>query len=151
MGDFAAIVLPVFTVSAAMTVLNVLTARARAEAEAPAPAAAPSAPPMGGSRFRERLSPRLRGAAIHAVEAEDHYLRVHTDRGSELILMRLADALAELEGVEGAQTHRSWWVAREAVTDVRRADGRATLTLKDGAQAPVSRSFAPALRAAGWF
>jgi DNA-binding LytR/AlgR family response regulator len=65
--------------------------------------------------------------------------------------MRLADALAELEGLEGAQVHRSWWVARAAVTGARRGEGRATLTLKNGALAPVSRTYARALREAGWY
>ena len=105
----------------------------------------------GPPRFFDRLPPRLRGAAIHAVQAEDHYLRIHTDRGSDLILMRLSDAVAELEGLEGAQTHRSWWVARDAVRDVRRGDGRATLTLDGGLVVPVSRRHARALRAAGWY
>ena len=141
---------PVLIVSAAMTVLNVLTLRARTLQAAP-PAEAEARAPPRPVRFRERLPPRLRGAEVYAVEAEDHYLRVHTDRGSDLLLMRLADAVTELEGIEGAQTHRSWWVAREAVAAVRRGDGRATLTLKDGSEAPVSRSFAPALREAGWF
>ena len=85
------------------------------------------------------------------MEAEDHYLRLHTSRGSDLILMRLADAVAELEGIEGAQTHRSWWVAKAAVVDARRGDGRAVLTLTNGVEAPVSRSYAGALRAAGWY
>ena len=39
--------------------------------------------------------------------------------------MRLSDAVEELEGLEGAQTHRSWWVARDAVRGVERGDGRA--------------------------
>ncbi len=102
-------------------------------------------------RFLDRLPPRLRGAVIHAVQAEDHYLRIHTDRGSDLILMRLSDAVAELEGLEGAQTHRSWWVARDAVRDIKRGDGRATLTLDGGLTVPVSRRHARALRAAGWY
>ena len=85
------------------------------------------------------------------MQSEDHYLRVHTDRGSDLILMRLADALQELEGLEGAQTHRSWWVARSAVRDVSRGDGRATLTLDGGLSVPVSRRYAKALRDAGWY
>ena len=85
------------------------------------------------------------------MEAEDHYLRLHTSKGSDLILMRLSDAVTELEGVEGAQTHRSWWVARAAVVDVRRSEGRASLKLKGGQDAPVSRSYARALRQAGWF
>ena len=111
------------------------------------------AAPAGGApaRFLERLPFKLRGAALYAVEAEDHYLRLHTDRGSDLILMRLSDAVVELEGLEGAQTHRSWWVAKEAVAGAERADGRAVLKLKNGVEAPVSRTYAKALREAGWF
>ncbi|WP_235559357.1 LytTR family DNA-binding domain-containing protein [Brevundimonas sp. Leaf168] len=85
------------------------------------------------------------------MQAEDHYLRIHTDRGSDLILMRLSDAVEELEGLEGAQTHRSWWVAREAVRAVERGDGRATLTLDGGLSAPVSRRYARMLRDAEWW
>ena len=102
-------------------------------------------------RFLERLPAKLEGAEVWAVEAEDHYLRLHTSKGQDLILMRLSDAIAELEGIEGAQTHRSWWVARSAVSEAARGDGRATLTLKDGAEAPVSRGYAKRLREAGWF
>ncbi len=85
------------------------------------------------------------------MEAEDHYLRVRTSGGDELILLRLSDAIAELEGVEGARTHRSWWVARAAVAGVRRGDGRAVITLPDGTEVPVSRSYAKVLRDAGWW
>jgi DNA-binding LytR/AlgR family response regulator len=106
--------------------------------------------PVASVRFAERLPPKLRGAAIWAVEAEDHYLRLHTSRGQDLILMRLSDAIAELDGIEGAQVHRSWWVARSAIADIARADGRATLTLQDGSEVPVSRTYAKLLREAGW-
>lgn len=134
---------PVFIVTCSMTALNYLAQR-----EPPETHAAPSgaAPP----RFLERLPAKLRGSEIFAVEAEDHYLRLHTSKGQDLILMRLSDAVAELEGLEGAQVHRSWWVAKAAVEDARRGDGRATLTLKDGAQVPVSRAYAKALRTSGW-
>ncbi len=148
-GGLVYIYPPVLLVSVLMTALNYL-AMVRAP-PAPAPethAAPPGAPPP---RFLERLPPKLRGGELYAVQAEDHYLRLHTSRGSDLILLRLADAVAELEGIEGAQTHRSWWVARDAVAGARRADGRATLTLKNGVEAPVSRSYAGALRQAGWF
>lgn len=64
--------------------------------------------------FLDRLTPRLRDSVLYAVEAQDHYLRVHTDKGSDLILLRLADAIGELSAVEGAQTHRSWCLARQA-------------------------------------
>lgn len=103
-------------------------------------------PPM----LAQRLRPGLRDAAILALEAEDHYVRVHTPQGSELILIRLADAIAEMGDVEGARTHRSWWVARAAVKEARRADGRATLTLTNGAEAPVSRNAVSELVKRGW-
>ncbi len=101
-------------------------------------------------KFLARLPLKLRGGEVWAVEAEDHYLRLHTSKGQDLILMRLADAVAELEGIEGMQVHRSWWVARDAITDARRGDGRATLTLKDGSEVPVSRTYAAQLREKGW-
>jgi hypothetical protein len=138
-------VLPsVFGVTLVMTGLAFLVRRPMTQTHA----ARPDAPPP---KFLERLPPRLRGAELFAVEAEDHYLRLHTSLGQDLVLMRLADALVELEGLEGAQTHRSWWVARAAVASAERLDGRAVLTLKDGAEVPVSRGFARALRTAGWF
>ena len=101
-------------------------------------------------KFLDRLPLKLRGAEVWAVEAEDHYLRLHTSKGQDLILLRLADAIAELEGIEGAQVHRSWWVARDAIADAKRGDGRATLKLKDGAEVPVSRTYAGLLRDRGW-
>ena len=93
----------------------------------------------------------MQQADIYAVEAEDHYLRVHTETGSALVLMRLSDAIAQLEEIEGARTHRSWWVAKAAIADARRGRGRATLTLRNGLEAPVSRTYAPALRRDGWY
>jgi len=132
---------PVLLVSLAMTSINMLI-----ETRRDAMTAAGPNPP----KFLERLPLKLRGAEVWAVEAEDHYLRLHTSKGQDLILMRLADAVTELEGIEGAQVHRSWWVARDAITDARRGDGRATLTLKDGAEVPVSRTYAGQLREKGW-
>jgi hypothetical protein len=106
----------------------------------------PASPPL-----LAHLPARLRGARIEAVEAEDHYLRVHTDRGAAMILMRLCDAVAELEGLQGSRTHRSWWVARAAVAEAARGRGRAVLTLKCGVTVPVSRTYAPMLRRDGWY
>lgn len=144
------LVLPVALVSAAVMAVNLLAHRRPVETHAapPAPDPAAAAPPL---RFLERLPPKLRGSALYAVEAQDHYLTLHTSRGSDLILFRLADAVAELDGLEGAQTHRSWWVARDGYTQARRTDGRAMLTLKSGAEAPVSRTYVKTLREEGWF
>lgn len=130
----------------AMTAIMVLVSWPGRATHAP-PAGAPASP----IRFMERLPAKLKGAVIYAVSSEDHYLRLHTSKGSDLILMRLADAISELEGLEGVQTHRSWWVAREAVEGARRDGDRVTLTLKGGVDAPVSRPNIKPLRDAGWF
>lgn len=134
-------------VSLVMTAINHLAADRAGRRQVTHAAPAGAAP----VKFLDRIPLKLRGGELYAVQAEDHYLRLHTSKGSDLILMRLADAVAELEGIEGAQTHRSWWVARAAVQDARRSDGRAVLTLKTGIEAPVSRSYAGVLRNAGWF
>ncbi|HEY3950871.1 LytTR family DNA-binding domain-containing protein [Phenylobacterium sp.] len=114
----------------------------------PAPTAAPA---PSDEAFRQRLSAKHRAARLIAVEAEDHYLRVHTDLGSELISLRFSDALGELAGVTGFQVHRSWWAAADAIEGVRWRRGRGELRLAGGLVAPVSRTHAAGLKAAGWF
>lgn len=101
-------------------------------------------------KFIERLPFKFKKAQIYAINAEDHYLRVHTSVGETMILMRLYDAIKELEGIEGSQTHRSWWVAKEAINDVVKGDGRVNFRLKNDELAPVSRSFQSALKAQNW-
>ena len=101
--------------------------------------------------FRLRLSAKRREAALIAVEAEDHYLRVHTDAGQELITARFGDALKELDAAPGFRTHRSWWVAAGAIDDVKWLRGRGEARLKCGLVVPISRSQAAPLKAAGWF
>ena len=96
--------------------------------------------------FLKRLPLEFQDARLYALSSEDHYLRVHTDRGEELILMRLADAVRELDAAAGMQTHRSWWVARDGIAKISNFDGKQTLTLKSGATALVSRSRKSAFR-----
>ena len=116
----------------------------------PAPAAAPSeAPTAAPAKLIARLAPRL-GGEVLALQAEDHYVRVHTPLGSELLLMRFGDAIEELGGLAGERVHRSWWVARSAVGAARVDGRRACLTLTNGLQAPVSREATSRLRRAGW-
>ena len=101
------------------------------------------------ARFMQRLPVKYRTADLWAVSSEDHYLRVHTSLGEELILMRLADAMRDLAGTDGLQTHRSWWVARDGVADTRREGGKLSLVLKSGKVAPVARTHASAVKQAG--
>ena len=112
------------------------------------PPVAVAAPP--GPRLLDRLPPHL-GRDVVALEMEDHYARAHTMLGSTLLLMRMRDAVAELDGIAGAQVHRSWWVARGAVTGVARDGRNLRLRLSNGVEAPVARAAVTELKAAGWF
>jgi DNA-binding LytR/AlgR family response regulator len=142
--------LPVLVVIAAMVFISQLVQRRPVETHATdtGPSVAQSSQQAA---IMARLPHKLRGAKLHAVQAEDHYIRLYTSAGSDLVLLRFSDALAELRGLEGAQVHRSWWVARDAVESSRREDGKLHLVLRDGTKAPVSRTFTRALHAEGWF
>jgi DNA-binding LytR/AlgR family response regulator len=106
--------------------------------------------PEAERQFRLRLSANRRGARLIALEAEDHYVRVHTEAGSELLSMRFSQAMDELAAAHGYRLHRSWWVAADAVESVRWTRGGGEARLAGGLVAPVSRSCAPVLKTAGW-
>ncbi|HEU0285333.1 MAG TPA: LytTR family DNA-binding domain-containing protein [Sphingomicrobium sp.] len=106
-------------------------------------AAAAEYPP----EFVSKLPAALR-RDILALEAEDHYVRVHTLHGSALVLMRLADAAALIDSRLGLRVHRSWWVAKDGVRALERTSGRAIARLVDGTAVPISRTHLPAARTA---
>ncbi len=106
-------------------------------------------PTSAAPRIFARIASAL-GTDLIALEMEDHYLRVHTALGSELVLLRMRDALGELDGLDGAQVHRSWWVARGAVQRVERDGRNLRLVLTGGITAPVARNMAPVLKRDGW-
>lgn len=151
----------VIVVSVLLTAAGWAMDRLGKQAAPPLPAAQPQHTPetavrpapaanLASPAFTDRLPAKFRAAEIHAVSAEDHYLRIHTSAGETMILMRLADAIRELAALEGMQTHRSWWVAKQGLAGVATGDGRMVLKLKSGAEAPVSRTYARAVKDAGW-
>ncbi|MEC9345835.1 MAG: LytTR family DNA-binding domain-containing protein [Pseudomonadota bacterium] len=152
----------ILTLAISLPVFRILQNRDRAAMETadiavpPPPSTAPAGeslaggePPASASRFLERLPDRL-GDTIHCLQAEDHYVRVYTPAGNDLVLHRFSDAVAELDGIDGLQVHRSWWIARAAVDDVVRRERKIFLKLGNGLEVPVSRRFVPDLREAGW-
>jgi hypothetical protein len=106
--------------------------------------------PHAEREFRLRLSAKRRAATLIAIEAEDHYVRVHTDCGSELVLMPFSEAVQELAQAYGFRLHRSWWAAAEAIEEVRWTRGGGEVRLTGGIVAPVSRTYVAALKTAGW-
>lgn len=101
---------------------------------------------------RPRLLDRLTDAAgstVLSISVRDHYVDVRTDTGTFSLLMRLSDAIAETEGLEGAQVHRSHWVAWAAVVAAHRSGQKVWLQLSDGSAVPVSKTYRGRVEARG--
>lgn len=119
-------------------------------AECPA-VTAPAVEEVSGEALPPLLKrlPEHMGRNVLALEAEEHYLKVHTDRGSTLILYRFADALEEMQGRDGLRVHRSFWVQRAAISSIRQRGKAYELLLSNGLQVPVSLTYKGALEVAG--
>lgn len=100
-------------------------------------------------RLYARLSAQFAGEIL-ALESEDHYVRVHGMQHSELLLLRLRDAIAEMDESLGEQTHRSWWVARNAVAEVAGSGRNRYLRLVNGTRALVARDSVERLSRSGF-
>jgi len=109
----------------------------------------PPVPAVSENRLMLRLPPEKRGE-LRYMSMQDHYVEVVTAKGRELVLLRLADAIAEAGEGAGVQIHRSHWVAFSAIASVNRNDGKPVAVLKDATELPVSRTYLPALREAGF-
>lgn len=112
-------------------------------AVSPARATVPEHPAL--CRLAARLPPADRGR-ICCLSMEDHYVRVHTEAGSQLLLMRFSDAIAELDGLPGLRVHRSWWIA-EGVADALDRSGRTAAFRVGHITVPVSRPYLKAAKA----
>ena len=75
----------------------------------------------------------------------NHYVEVRTDRGAASILLRMSDAVRELDGQPGLQVHRSHWVSDRAVAGILREGHKLLVLLNCGRRVPVSRSQAAAV------
>jgi len=88
----------------------------------------------------ERLPFALQGPVL-CLQMEDHYVRVHTSKGSTLLPMRFSDALRQVEADAGLRVHRSWWIAMDALEGLERTSRTARARLINGIVAPVSRPY----------
>ncbi len=109
-----------------------------------AAATAQSAPPP----LLDRL-PFDKRAPLVSFSVEDHYVRIRTTKGEELVLMRLADAMREVGGTNGLHVHRSHWIATAHVTSATRKGDGATLSMAHGPDIPVSRANVSEIKEAG--
>lgn len=99
------------------------------------------------SRLHDRLEPGV-GQEIVSMSMQDHYVEVTTTVGRQLILLRLGDAMDEVQPVPGLQLHRSHWAARAHLRGLEKDGARHFATLSDGRRLPVSGTYLDAVQQA---
>jgi len=88
-----------------------------------------------------KLPPHL-GREFIALEAQQHYVKVYTASGNELVLYRFGDAVTELEALNfGVQVHRSYVVSPAHIVEAKKQGRSSTLVMSNGLEVPVSQSY----------
>ena len=75
--------------------------------------------PASNPTFVKLLAKENQGDLV-AVQAQEHFIKVWTDSGNELIRYKFGTALLELEQQQGMQIHRSYWVVDDAVKQLKK-------------------------------
>ncbi len=86
---------------------------------------------------------------IRHLKSVEHYVEITTDDGTQMVRAALRDLIDQLDGLDGAQPHRSHWVTYGAVVQIAKENGSIVLELNDGTVIPVSRGRRKEIQA--WF
>lgn len=105
--------------------------------------------PLAPSGLILRLPQEL-GQNVIALSAEDHYVRVHTPKGNDLVLYRFKDAVREMPEEKGLQVHRSHWISQSAISRFEEAGRGYQVVLNDSIMIPVSQRYIEVLKARGF-
>ena len=76
-------------------------------------------------------------AILLAVKAEQHYIQIWSDKGTDLVRFKFSDLPATLENTNGAQVHRSWWVNFDEVRETEKQGRKLELIINDELRVPV--------------
>ncbi|MEL6681129.1 MAG: LytTR family DNA-binding domain-containing protein [Pseudomonadota bacterium] len=102
------------------------------------------------ARLYDRLPPDTT-ASIMRLTVDDHYVEICLDDGTRhRVLMRLADAIREMDGAPGFCTHRSHWVSGNHITRGFKQRNREFVELADGTHVPVSKTYREVVLSAGF-
>ena len=88
----------------------------------------------------KRLEKYPNADSILSLSAQDHYVEITTNLGSELCLMRLEDAILEVAPEKGFKIHRSHWVAQSAIKNLMKQGTTTKVILIDGRKLSVSQA-----------
>lgn len=104
--------------------------------------------PLAPSGLILRLPQEL-GQDVIAISAEDHYVRVHTPKGNDLVLYRFSDAVHEMPTNRGLQVHRSHWVSLSDISSFEEVGRGYQVVLNEAVKIPVSQRYIEVLKARG--
>lgn len=100
-------------------------------------------------RLLKRI-PDLKEQRLSRISSDNHHIRIITDCGAEhRLLMRLRDAVEEVDVEPGLWVHRSHWVALSEIAKVAREGNREMVELNDGDRLPVGPKYRENLIEAG--
>ena len=100
-------------------------------------------------RLLERLD--TTDTTIMCISARDHQVEITCPSGQHALRIRFADAVQEAAPVKGYVTHRSHWVAEEAIENIFERQTRYMVRLRNGAELPISSAGRKTLNEAGVF
>jgi hypothetical protein len=150
-GVFATAMALSLAISAVIAAVTEGRSGAMADGPAVAPAALADALPTPSGLPPSGLAARTDLAGLHAMVAEDHYLRLHFADGRQpLLLYRFGDAVRELAAQDGLQVHRGAWVAAMARPKALRDGRKWRLQLENGTIIAISDTYLPMVRRRGW-
>lgn len=90
---------------------------------------------------RDRLLDRMTvndAVRLVRISSDNHHIRILTTDGKEhRLLMRLRDAVGEVDVEPGMLVHRSHWVATSAISRVVETGGREAVELSSGETVPI--------------
>jgi hypothetical protein len=97
-----------------------------------------------------RRLPQTSDVSVLRLSSDDHFVEVVSACATHRIRLRLSDAIEEMDGIDGFSTHRSHWVARDAILRSEKEKGKIYVVLQNGDRVPVSRKYRPQLEEAGF-
>ncbi|WP_420546922.1 LytTR family DNA-binding domain-containing protein [Curvivirga sp.] len=98
------------------------------------------------------LSKKTLGSDIYLIAAEQHYIRVVTKLGEDMIFYRFSDAVREMDDLNstGKQIHRSFWVHPNGIVEIEPHNRSYQIKLINDDVIPVSRSSKALVDQSGW-
>lgn len=81
-----------------------------------------------------------KSGSLIALSAQDHYVKITTEKGSHLVRLSMTDAIKLVPENAGVRVHRSHWVANNTMLSLENNAGRCFVTLQNGTQIPVAKA-----------